>query len=49
MNIERDLRSLLYEIDLDLRNSCSAEHHATLLIAKANVLIALQKYEKEVK
>ena len=46
MDIETELMFTLNNIESNLRNPTSAEQYATLVLAKSNVLIALQKYEK---
>jgi hypothetical protein len=46
MDIEKELKRMLNDINYRMESfSTSTEVRAQLLIAKANVLIALQKYE----
>lgn len=45
--IEAELRATLWKIDRRLNGSSSLDIETKLLIAKANVLMALQKYEKD--
>lgn len=45
MNMQKNLEELLGRINERLKNAYNTEREAQLLIAKANVLLALQKYE----
>ena len=45
IDIKEQLLNTLDQINLNLQVDCSSEEMATLLNAKANTLLALQKYE----
>jgi len=45
MNIKKELKKTLQELDVRLQNYWSREERAMLYIAKSNTLMALQKYE----
>lgn len=46
MEIKKELMDTYFRIEKELGHTSTVEEHAILLVAKANVLIALQKYEK---
>lgn len=45
MNVKKELKKTLREIDNRLENYWSRDERAMLYIAKSNTLLALQKYE----
>ena len=45
MDIKKELRETYQQILKEMATSQTVEEYAILLVAKANVLIALQKYE----
>ncbi|MDM5370392.1 hypothetical protein QUF96_02150 [Bacillus bombysepticus] len=45
MNVKKELKKTLQELDVRLQNYWSREERAMLYIAKSNTLMALQKYE----
>jgi hypothetical protein len=49
MNIRKELEQQLKEINGDLMNHGNGNTRAILLVAKSNILLALQKYEEGVK
>lgn len=46
MNLEKELREMLDDINIQLRGVKTAEAHTNLMQTKATVLVGLQKYEE---